>query len=252
MRRALDAPCDVVHAMQPDATPRNPNTRCGKTNPPRSLRTVRILRNSVSSLGAYHGQSPQSRHHRRRARHAAVPGVHRGAEGDVPAGRPRRADQAGHPDHRRRGDRLRHRGDLHHHPAGRGAAVPRILPAARRRHGQGVPREGLGDPRDRRSSARSASGCTSPSSTRPKGSATRSTRRRSSSATSRSCCCSATTSTSATSKDRCARQLIKVFEQYMLDAVTGVQPTVERHAAPVRHDPRRAGRRRTRASTRPS
>jgi UTP--glucose-1-phosphate uridylyltransferase len=31
------------------------------------------------------------------------------------------------------------------------------------------------------------------------------------------------------SKDRCARQLIKVFEQYMLDAVTGVQPTLERH-----------------------
>jgi UTP--glucose-1-phosphate uridylyltransferase len=30
-------------------------------------------------------------------------------------------------------------------------------------------------------------------------------------------------------KDRCARQLIKVFEQYMLDAVTGVQPTIERH-----------------------
>jgi UTP--glucose-1-phosphate uridylyltransferase len=29
-------------------------------------------------------------------------------------------------------------------------------------------------------------------------------------------------------KDRCARQLIKIFEQYMLDAVTGVQPTVER------------------------
>ena len=29
-------------------------------------------------------------------------------------------------------------------------------------------------------------------------------------------------------KDRCARQLIKVFEQYMLDAVTGVQPTLER------------------------
>lgn len=29
-------------------------------------------------------------------------------------------------------------------------------------------------------------------------------------------------------KDRCARQLIRVFEQYMLDAVTGVQPTVER------------------------
>jgi len=29
-------------------------------------------------------------------------------------------------------------------------------------------------------------------------------------------------------KDRCARQLIKVHEQYMLDAVTGVQPTVER------------------------
>ena len=29
-------------------------------------------------------------------------------------------------------------------------------------------------------------------------------------------------------KDRCARQLIKVYEQYMLDAVTGVQPTIER------------------------
>jgi UTP--glucose-1-phosphate uridylyltransferase len=30
-------------------------------------------------------------------------------------------------------------------------------------------------------------------------------------------------------KDRCARQLTKIFEQYMLDAVTGVQPTLERH-----------------------
>jgi UTP--glucose-1-phosphate uridylyltransferase len=30
-------------------------------------------------------------------------------------------------------------------------------------------------------------------------------------------------------KDRCARQLIRVYEQYMLDAVTGVQPTLERH-----------------------
>jgi UTP--glucose-1-phosphate uridylyltransferase len=30
------------------------------------------------------------------------------------------------------------------------------------------------------------------------------------------------------SKDRCARQLVKVFEQYMLDAITGVQPTLER------------------------
>jgi UTP--glucose-1-phosphate uridylyltransferase len=29
-------------------------------------------------------------------------------------------------------------------------------------------------------------------------------------------------------KDRCARQLIRVYEQYMCDAVTGVQPTVER------------------------
>jgi UTP--glucose-1-phosphate uridylyltransferase len=29
-------------------------------------------------------------------------------------------------------------------------------------------------------------------------------------------------------KDRCALQLIRVYEQYMLDAVTGVQPTVER------------------------
>src|SRR5882757_1277380 len=29
-------------------------------------------------------------------------------------------------------------------------------------------------------------------------------------------------------KDRCARQLIRIFEQYMLDAVTGVQPTIER------------------------
>ena len=30
------------------------------------------------------------------------------------------------------------------------------------------------------------------------------------------------------SEERCALQLIKVFEQYMLDAVTGVQPTLER------------------------
>jgi len=30
-------------------------------------------------------------------------------------------------------------------------------------------------------------------------------------------------------KDRCARQLVRVFEQYMCDAVTGVQPTLERH-----------------------
>lgn len=29
-------------------------------------------------------------------------------------------------------------------------------------------------------------------------------------------------------KDRCARQLIRVYEQYMLDTVTGVQPTIER------------------------
>jgi UTP--glucose-1-phosphate uridylyltransferase len=29
-------------------------------------------------------------------------------------------------------------------------------------------------------------------------------------------------------KDRCARQLVRVFEQYMLDAATAVQPTVER------------------------
>ena len=29
-------------------------------------------------------------------------------------------------------------------------------------------------------------------------------------------------------KDRCARQLIKVYESYMLDAVSGVQPTLER------------------------
>jgi UTP--glucose-1-phosphate uridylyltransferase len=29
-------------------------------------------------------------------------------------------------------------------------------------------------------------------------------------------------------KDRCARQLIRVYEQYMLDSVTGVQPTLER------------------------
>src|SRR5437763_6533646 len=29
-------------------------------------------------------------------------------------------------------------------------------------------------------------------------------------------------------KDRCARQLIRVYEQYMLEVVTGVQPTLER------------------------
>jgi UTP--glucose-1-phosphate uridylyltransferase len=30
-------------------------------------------------------------------------------------------------------------------------------------------------------------------------------------------------------KDRCAAQLVRIFEQYMLDAMTGVQPTQERH-----------------------
>jgi UTP--glucose-1-phosphate uridylyltransferase len=30
-------------------------------------------------------------------------------------------------------------------------------------------------------------------------------------------------------RDRCARQLVRIFEQYMLDAATGVQPTQERH-----------------------
>jgi UTP--glucose-1-phosphate uridylyltransferase len=30
-------------------------------------------------------------------------------------------------------------------------------------------------------------------------------------------------------RDRCTRQLIKVYEQYLCDAVTGVQPTLERH-----------------------
>jgi UTP--glucose-1-phosphate uridylyltransferase len=30
-------------------------------------------------------------------------------------------------------------------------------------------------------------------------------------------------------KDRCASQLIRVYEHYLLDAVTGVQPTLERH-----------------------
>jgi len=30
-------------------------------------------------------------------------------------------------------------------------------------------------------------------------------------------------------KDRCALQLIKVYEQYMLDCLTAVQPTIERH-----------------------
>lgn len=29
-------------------------------------------------------------------------------------------------------------------------------------------------------------------------------------------------------KDRCSRQLIKIYEQYMLDAISGVQPTVEK------------------------
>src|SRR5882762_2137116 len=41
-------------------------------------------------------------------------------------------------------------------------------------------------------------------------------------------------------KDRCARQLVRVFEQYMLDAVTGVQPTVERQLhlfGTIRGDP---------------
>jgi UTP--glucose-1-phosphate uridylyltransferase len=46
-------------------------------------------------------------------------------------------------------------------------------------------------------------------------------------------------------KDRCARQIIKVFEQYMLDAVTGVQPTVERllhHFGTIRGAPIDASR----------
>src|SRR5688500_12780338 len=30
-------------------------------------------------------------------------------------------------------------------------------------------------------------------------------------------------------KDRCAAQLVRIFEQYMLDAVTGAQPTQARH-----------------------
>lgn len=30
-------------------------------------------------------------------------------------------------------------------------------------------------------------------------------------------------------KERCARQIIRIFEQYMLEAVSGVQPTLERH-----------------------
>lgn len=41
-------------------------------------------------------------------------------------------------------------------------------------------------------------------------------------------------------KDRCARQIIRVFEQYMCDAVTGVQPALERllhHFGTVRGEP---------------
>jgi UTP--glucose-1-phosphate uridylyltransferase len=33
----------------------------------------------------------------------------------------------------------------------------------------------------------------------------------------------------SSTKERCARQIIRVYEQYMLDVVTGVQPTLERH-----------------------
>ena len=80
----------------------------------------------------------------------------------------------------------------------------------------------------RKSSAASATACTSPSRRRPRASATPSTRRRILWAASRSCCCWATTSTSADVKDRCVRQLINVFERYMLEAVSGVQPTLER------------------------
>ena len=53
-------------------------------------------------------------------------------------------------------------------------------------------------------------------------------------------------------KDRCARQLIRVYEHYMLDTITGVQTDSRAATAPVWHDPRRAGRSGQRAFTRPS
>ena len=37
-------------------------------------------------------------------------------------------------------------------------------------------------------------------------------------------------------KDRCVLQLIRTFEKFGLDALTGVQPTIGEAAAPVRHD----------------
>ena len=75
---------------------------------------------------------------------------------------------------------------------------------------------------------RSASGCTSPSSIRPKDSAMRSIRRGNSSGDEPFLLLLGDHVYISDMKDRCARQLIRVFEQYMLDAVTGVQPTVER------------------------
>jgi UTP--glucose-1-phosphate uridylyltransferase len=46
-------------------------------------------------------------------------------------------------------------------------------------------------------------------------------------------------------RDRCAAQLVRIFEQYMLDACTGVQPTQERHLhafGTIRGNPVDAGR----------
>jgi UTP--glucose-1-phosphate uridylyltransferase len=46
-------------------------------------------------------------------------------------------------------------------------------------------------------------------------------------------------------RDRCAQQLVRIFEQYMLDACTGVQPTQERHLhafGTIRGNPVDAGR----------
>ena len=73
--------------------------------------------------GGHHGGGPGG---------PAISGLRHGAEGDAAAGRPRRPDQAGPPDHRRGGAGERDRGDLRRRrPGGRGG-LPPALPDLRR------------------------------------------------------------------------------------------------------------------------
>ncbi len=100
------------------------------------------------------------------------PAVGHRAEGDAAAGRPRRPDQAGPPDHRRGGDRERDRGDLRRQRPGRRGGLPPPLPAATPRT-SARPSRGSTGPRSRRGGWSSwSSGSGSPSSPSPTATAT--------------------------------------------------------------------------------